>query len=215
MFHRLFTFEENECHKIGCKAVLLIYRFKRIFMKINRQIIIALSIMIVTSALYRVMPGRPLGFAPQIAIALFSGSLFASKKQYSFLLPLLSMFISDLIYQLLFNNQLSSIQGFYSGQVENYLLIAATTVFGYSLQSAKPAKYIVSFLSAPTAYFLVSNFLVWAQGGGYHHPISFTGLMQTMVDGLPFYPYSLVSTIVFGAVLFGSFRLLVPKFKAI
>lgn len=184
-------------------------------MKLNRQITIALVIMIATSALYRVMPGRPLGFAPQIAIALFSGSLFATKKQYSFLLPLLSMFVSDLMYQVLYNNGLSNIQGFYSGQIENYILIAATTVFGYSLQSAKPSKFLLSFLSAPTAYFLVSNFLVWAQGGGYHHPITATGLVQTMVDGLPFYTNSVVSTVVFGAVLFGAFRLAVPKFKAI
>lgn len=184
-------------------------------MKLNKQITIALLIMIVTSALYRVMPGRPFGFAPQIAIALFSGSLFSSKKQYSFLLPLLSMFISDVFYQLLFNYGLTTIQGFYQGQWENYLLIAATTIFGYRLQSSSPGKFMGSFLMAPTAYFLVSNFLVWAQGGGYHHPITATGLLQTMVDGLPFYPYSLVSTCVFGCVLFGSFRLMVPTFKAI
>jgi hypothetical protein len=184
-------------------------------MKLNRQIILALVIMVATSALYRVMPGRPLGFAPQIAIALFSGSLFASKKQYSFLLPILSMFISDLMYQVLFNYGFTSIQGFYSGQLENYILIAATTVFGYSLQNSNPSKFVLSFLSAPTAYFIVSNFLVWAQGGGYHHGYTATGLVQTMVDGLPFYPYSVVSTVVFGAILFGGFRVLVPKFKAI
>jgi hypothetical protein len=184
-------------------------------MKLNRQIILALVIMVATSALYRIMPGRPMGFAPQIAIALFSGSLFASKKQYSFLLPILSMFISDLMYQVLYTNGYTSIQGFYSGQFENYLLIAATTVFGFSLQAAKPSKYVVSFLSAPTAYFLVSNFLVWAQGGGYQHPKTILGFTQTMVDGLPFYPYSLASTLVFGAVLFGAFRIMVPKFKAI
>lgn len=40
--------------------------------------------MIITSALYRVLPGRPYGFAPQIAIALFGGSLFARQKQYAF-----------------------------------------------------------------------------------------------------------------------------------
>jgi hypothetical protein len=184
-------------------------------MKLNKQIILALVIMVATSALYRIMPGRPMGFAPQIAIALFSGSLFASKKQYSFLLPILSMFISDLMYQVLFVNGYSSIQGFYPGQLENYILIGATTVFGFSLQGSKPSKFITSFLAAPTAYFLISNFLVWAQGGGYHHPKSLAGLTQTMVDGLPFYPYSLVSTLVFGAVLFGAFRVMVPKFKAI
>jgi hypothetical protein len=184
-------------------------------MKLNKQIILALVIMVAMSALYRIMPNRPMGFAPQIAIALFSGSLFATKKQYSFLLPIVSLFISDLMYQLLFVNGYTSIQGFYSGQLENYILIAATTIFGFSLQDSKPAKFITSFLAAPTTYFIVSNFLVWAQGGGYHHPKTMAGLTQTMVDGLPFYPYSLVSTLVFGAVLFGAFRVMVPKFRAI
>ena len=69
-------------------------------MKLNKQIILALVIMVATSALYRVMPGRPLGFAPQIAIALFSGSLFASKKQYSFLLPINYRFHTCLIKNL-------------------------------------------------------------------------------------------------------------------
>lgn len=184
-------------------------------MKLNRQIILALVIMVAISALYRIMPSRPMGFAPQIAIALFSGSLFASKKSYSFLLPIVSMFISDILYQVLYNYGYTSIQGFYEGQLVNYILIAATTVFGFGLQDSKPSKYIVSFLSAPTAYFLVSNFLVWAQGGGYHHPKTMAGLTQTMVDGLPFYSYSLVSTLVFGAVLFGAFRVMAPKYKAI
>ena len=94
-------------------------------MKLNKEIVIALIIMIVTSALYRVLPGRPFGFAPQIAIALFSGSLFVKNKHFAFLLPLVSMFLSDLMYQLLYVNHLSPIQGFYYGQWQNYLLIAA------------------------------------------------------------------------------------------
>ena len=125
------------------------------------------------------------------------------------------MFLSDLLYQVLYINHLSPIQGFYEGQWQNYLLIAATAVFGFGLQSNKLSKYFIGFLSAPTVYFLVSNFLVWTQGGGYHHAFTITGLIQTMVDGLPFYPYSVAGTLVFGGVLFGSFRVLIPKFKAI
>jgi hypothetical protein len=184
-------------------------------MKLNKQILLALVIMIATSALYRILPGRPYGFAPQIAIALFGGSLFSKQKQYAFLLPIISLFISDVLYQVLYNYHLTPIQGFYSGQFENYILIAATTVFGFGLQSNDFSKFIVRFLSAPTAYFLVSNALVWAQGGGYHHPYNLVGFTQTMVDGLPFYPYSVAGTLVFGGILFGSFRLMVPKFKAI
>jgi hypothetical protein len=184
-------------------------------MKLNKQIITALVIMIATSALYRVLPGRPYGFAPQIAIALFGGSLFASKRKYAFLLPILSMFISDILYQVLYTYHLSPMQGFYQGQFLNYILIAGTAVFGFGLQSNKLSKYIIGFLAAPTVYFIVSNSLVWAQGGGYHHALNFTGFIQTMVDGLPFYPYSVAGTLVFGGVLFGSFRILIPKFKAI
>lgn len=64
-------------------------------MKLNKEIVVALIIMIATTALYRVLPGRPSGFAPQIAIALLSGSMFVKNKHFAFLLPLVAMFISD------------------------------------------------------------------------------------------------------------------------
>ena len=184
-------------------------------MKLNKEIVIALIIMIVTSALYRVLPGRPFGFAPQIAIALFSGSLFVKNKHFAFLLPLVSMFLSDLMYQILYVNFLSPIQGFYDGQWQNYLLIAATAIFGFGLQTNNLSKFAGNFIAAPTAYFFLSNFMVWASFGGYQRPLTASGLLQAMVDGLPFYGYSVAGTFVFGAVMFGGFKLIQPKLKAI
>ena len=184
-------------------------------MKLNKEIVIALIIMIVTSALYRVLPGRPFGFAPQIAIALFSGSLFVINKHFAFLLPIISMFLSDVLYQILYVNHLTPIQGFYDGQWQNYLLIAATAVFGFGLQTNRVGKFLGNFIAAPPVYFLVSNFMVWASFGGYHRPMTASGLLQTMVDGLPFYGYSVAGTFVFGAVMFGGFKLIQPKLKAI
>jgi hypothetical protein len=184
-------------------------------MKLNKEIVIALMIMIVTTALYRVLPGRPFGFAPQIAIALFSGSLFVKNKQFAFLLPLISMFLSDLMYQVLYVNHLTSIQGFYDGQWQNYLLIAATAIFGFGLQTNNVSKFVGNFIAAPTAFFLVSNFMVWASYGGYQRPMTASGLLQTMVDGLPFYGYSVAGTFVFGAIMFGGFKLVQPTLKAI
>ncbi len=184
-------------------------------MKLNKEIVIALIIMIVTSALYRVLPGRPFGFAPQIAIALFSGSLFVKNKHFAFLLPLFSMFLSDLLYQVLYVNHLTTIQGFYDGQWQNYLLIAATAIFGFGLQTNNVSKFAGNFIAAPTVYFLVSNFMVWASFGGYQRPLTASGLFQTMVDGLPFYGYSVAGTFVFGAVMFGGLKLIQPKLKAI
>ena len=83
--------------------------------------------MVLASAIYRVFPNRPMGFAPQMAIAVFAGSLFVNNKKLAFLLPLLSMFISDGLYQVLYMNGLTDISGFYGGQWKNYLLIIGLT----------------------------------------------------------------------------------------
>jgi hypothetical protein len=125
------------------------------------------------------------------------------------------MFLSDLLYQVLYVNYLTTIQGFYDGQWQNYLLIAATAVFGFGLQTNKVSKFAANFIAAPTVYFLVSNFMVWASFGGYQRPLTASGLFQTMVDGLPFYGYSVAGTFVFGAVMFGGLKLIEPKLKAI
>jgi hypothetical protein len=95
-------------------------------MKLNRSNLLILFILILACALYRVWDSRPMGFAPQIAMALFAGSV-SKDKRFAFLFPILSLFISDLIYQLLYIQGLTTIKGFYSGQWQNYLLIASIT----------------------------------------------------------------------------------------
>ncbi len=179
-------------------------------MKINRSLIISLVIMILVSALYRIMPNRPMGFAPQIAICLFSGALFVQNKKWAFLLPLLSMFISDLIYQGLYMAGLTEIYGFYGGQWVNYLLFGALTAVGFMLSNKKISNIILASLAGPTAYFLVSNFLVWMAtdlGYGLNRPRTFSGLILCYNDALPFYWNSLMGTVVFSAFLFGSYFL--------
>src|SRR3989442_13870012 len=98
------------------------------------------------------MPGRPLGLAPQIAMALFGGSVIADKKM-SFLLPLLSMFVSDVIYEILYQNNLSSLAGFYSGQWMNYILFGAITVIGFFIKRENILNIIGGSLVGATFYF--------------------------------------------------------------
>lgn len=159
------------------------------------------------------MPGRPYGFSPMIAMAIFGGAIIKEKK-YAFLLPLLAMFMSDALYQLLYINGASAIPGFYDGQVVNYLLFGGMTVFGFFIKGFDLKKIGLAALSAPTAYFLISNFLVWASASpmaGLARPKTFSGLMMCMTDGLPFYPWSLVSTILFSAILFGTYYFINEK----
>jgi len=89
-------------------------------MKITRSVIVALVLLILVSALYRIVPNRPDGFAPQYAMAIFGGALFIKNKKWAFALPLLSIFLSDALYQLLYNAGLSTRRGFYSCQWQNY-----------------------------------------------------------------------------------------------
>jgi hypothetical protein len=179
-------------------------------MKISKSFIVSLVLTVLVSALYRILPGRPMGFAPQIAIALFSGALFVKDKKWAFALPLLSMFLSDLLYEALYQNGLTPIMGFYSGQWLNYLLFAGLTCFGFMIKKSKVGNIILASLAAPTVHFLLSNFLlVWVVdlGFGLNRPRTFNGLLLTYEDALPFYKNSLIATVVFSAVLFGTYYL--------
>jgi hypothetical protein len=184
-------------------------------MKISKQILGSFILLIIIASLYRIMPGRPYGFTPQIAMAIFGGAIIKDKK-LAFILPLLSMFVSDSLYQLLFINGVGNIPGFYEGQLMNYLLFAGLTVFGFFIKNLNVKSIALASLTAPTAYFLISNFLVWISSSplaGLQRPKTFSGLLLCYGDGLPFYPWSVAATFVFSAVLFGSFYFMTKPSK--
>lgn len=179
-------------------------------MKIDRSVLVSFILLILIASLYRVMPGRPLGFAPQIAMALFAGSVIKDRKM-SFLLPLLSMLISDIIYELLFVANISSIKGFYEGQALNYVLFAGITVIGFLIKKENVLSIIGGSLAGATVFFLLSNFGVWIGGGLDIHNMpyakTFAGLTYCFTEALPFYKGALLSTLFFNAVLFGGYYL--------
>lgn len=176
-------------------------------MKLSRNVIISFILLILIASLYRVMPGRPWGFAPQIAMALFAGSVIKNKK-WAFALPLLSMFLSDVLYHFLYINNLSPISGFYSGQITNYLLFTLLTVVGFFVKERNIVSIVAGSLAGPSIFFILSNFVVWMGGGGLNRPKTFEGLMMCYNDALPFYRNSLLGTLFFSAVLFGGYYLL-------
>jgi hypothetical protein len=176
-------------------------------MKMNKNLILALVLMILASALYRIIPNRTLGFAPQMAIAIFAGSLLVNNKKLAFLLPLISMLVSDGLYQLLYLNGMSTIPGFYHGQWMNYLLFMSLTFFGFFVKTKNILSITAASFAAPTAFFIASNFMVWIGGGGLQRPKTITGLMQCFADGIPFYQGSLMATAIFSAIFFGTYAL--------
>jgi len=180
-------------------------------MKLIKSNLLILFILILACALYRVWDNRPMGFAPQIAMALFAGSV-SKDKRFAFLFPILSLFISDLLYQFLYSQGLSTIKGFYSGQWQNYLLIASITIIGFFINKNKIGQIFVGSLAGAVYFFLISNFMVWIGGGwdinNQPYPRSFSGLMLCYSEALPFFKWSVLSTLLFNGVFFGSFYLL-------
>ena len=177
-------------------------------MKINKTALYILLALIVVAALYRIIPGRPYGFAPQIAMALFGGAVIKDKK-LAFALPLLSMVLSDALFELLYFAGISPMWGFYEGQLTNYVLFALLTVSGFFIKKMNVINIAAASFAAPTAYFLISNFMVWLSGtGGLQRPKTFDGLMMCFADGLPFYQNSVAGTLFFSALFFGSYYLI-------
>lgn len=180
-------------------------------MKITWKVIIALVLLVLVASLYRVFPNRPWGFAPQYAMAIFGGAIFINNKKWAFILPVLSMFLSDTLYQILYNAGLTTIRGFYEGQWQNYLLFMLLTTIGFLIKNINVLSVLLASLAAPTVYFILSNLVVWAgwQGTrGFNRPKTWDGLMQCYNDALPFYPNSVYATLFFSAILFGGYYLI-------
>lgn len=185
-------------------------------MKLNKSVLVAFGLLILSASLYRVWEGRPYGFAPQMAMAIFGGAVI-SNKRLAFILPLLSMLVSDALYQLLYVNGYTEISGFYSGQWVNYLLFGGLTLFGFLMKKINLRNVLGFSISGSLLFFLTSNFTVWLGGGGFNRPKTFEGLVQCYGDALAFYKdYGLVNgfagnvivgDVFFCAILFGTFYL--------
>lgn len=171
-------------------------------MKLDKSVLLAFGLLIVIGSVFRVA-----GFAPQIAMAVFGAAVIRDKR-LAFVLPLVSMLLSDVLYEVLFYYGYTPYGGIYEGQITNYLILMVTVLAGFMARNLNPARIAAVSVAAPILYFLLSNFMVWLGGGGFHRPISFSGLMLCYEDALPFLRSSLESTLVFSVVLFGGYFLL-------
>jgi hypothetical protein len=176
-------------------------------MKLSKTIVWSFILLVIVAAFYRIIPGRPYGFAPQWAMAIFAGAVIKDKK-FALIIPVLSMFFSDMFYQVLYASGLSDMQGFYEGQWQNYILFGSLSFIGFLIKRINVVNVLMASIAAPTIYFILSNLILWAGWSGTRglgRPKTWDGLLLCYNDALPFYRTSIESTIVFSAILFGSF----------
>ena len=169
-------------------------------MKNNKQTIIFLFVIVAITTTVKVICAPQInlsGFSAALAVALFAG--FAEKDAKKiFLLPLVALFASDVLIQLLYMAKLFPFAGFYQNQWINYILIAALAGVGMLLRKGKLAGMLAASVLGPALFFLISNYIVWVtQASIMGYSKDFNGLMECYRAGIPFYRNSVISTIIF------------------
>jgi hypothetical protein len=124
------------------------------------------------------------------ASALFGGIVIRNKR-LAYILPLLTLFLTDIFFQLF-----TSIQGFYGAQmIFVYGATLLITFIGTLIKKANVTNILLASIGTGVLFFLITNFGVWMLSNMYPHTAS--GLIACYAAGLPFYRND----------LFGSFAL--------
>jgi len=145
----------------------------------------------------RLLPHPP-NFAPITAIALFGGAYF-TRKWAAFVVPFIIMFVTDLLL------------GFHTDMLAVYVGFALIVGIGFMLRNRISITGIIgASLGGSVLFFLITNFSVWLTGAMYPHTAG--GLLTCFAAGIPFFQYSVISTLVYSSIMFGAFELAKSKF---
>ncbi len=169
-------------------------------MKLNKQSLLFCIVLIAVTTCVKLICAPKInmsGFSSVIAVSLFAGLMIKDKKQ-TFLLPLLTLFISDVLVEIFYKAGWFPFAGFYQGQIINYSLFILITALGMLLKNLRSGGMVLSIILGPVIFFFISNYFVWAnQGVQLAYSKDFSGLLACYTAGIPFYKNSLVSTIIF------------------
>lgn len=169
-----------------------------------------IAFMILLAAFSRLIP-HPANFAPIGAMALFGAAHFKSKWA-AFLVPLLALWLSDLvIVNVLYAGYYKTFTFFYGGFYWIYGTIALTTLMGlFTLRKINIGTVAGSSIAASLLFFIITNFGVWPGSSLYTQDLN--GLIACYVAGIPFFGGTLSGNLFYSAVLFGGYALAQYKF---
>ncbi len=134
-------------------------------------------------AMSRIIPHPP-NFTPILASAIMA-PLLMKDRMFGIAIPILGMFIADVVI------------GFHPYQLVIYLTIA--TIGLVSTMQVNYTKLAVLSVSSSVWFFLTTNFAVWLAWD--YYPKSFEGLITCYTMAIPFFTNTLISTILFTALL--------------
>jgi hypothetical protein len=159
----------------------------------NRTKILLAAAIIIAAAASRLVK-HPFNFTPVAAMALFAGCYL--QRRWAVVLPLAAMFVSDYFI------------GFYDWQVmaSVYVGIALAFFVGWYLRNrVKWYSVISAALISSLAFFVLTNFAVWAFFTWYPH--TWAGLVSCFTLALPFFRNTFIGDLVYSSVFFGAYEL--------
>lgn len=170
-------------------------------MKQSTTLVLIAIAMILAAAISRIA-FYPLNFSPVIAMALFGGAVIKDKK-LAFALPLLAMFLSDVLFEVT-----NIAPGFWGwGQLVGYGILALITVFGFKLTKINVLNVAGFSIASSLIFFFMSNTSVWIFDKT-SYAQNFSGWMSCLAAGIPFLKNGLAADLLYSALLFGGFVLL-------
>ena len=163
---------------------------------------------ILLASFSRLIPHYP-NFTPVIAIAIFGGRFF-NDRVLAILLPLLILWVSDLVLNNFIFNYYESFIFFYPGFFWQYLPVICITLFGsYLLKKISILRLLGVSVSSSFIFYLISNFGVFISSSIYSKDLS--GLIICYTAALPFFYGTLSSTVIYTFALFGFKKLFINK----
>lgn len=167
--------------------------------------------MILLAALSRLLPHPP-NFTAVGAMALFGGA-YLSDRRIALLVPLLAMWVSDLILNnVVYGAYFDGFSWYGSFYVYgSFLLIALLgTTF---LKKVTTGRVVGLSLSASMLFFLITNFGDWLGNPIYAQNLQ--GLSMSYAAGLPFLRNALLGDLFFCGLLFGTFEWLKNQYPTL
>ena len=150
-----------------------------------------LAIMLIVIGIFSRLIIHVPNFTPVIALSLFSGTYL--NKKTAIIVPVGLMALSDFII------------GWHDTMLYTYGSIIVITLIGFWIKKHKNVVSIaLTGISSSIFFFIVTNFGTWATGELY--PLTRDGLKQCFIMAIPFFSATLLSTLVYCLVFFGSYE---------
>lgn len=148
-------------------------------------------------------------FTPVGAVALFGGAYFTDKKK-AYLVPLITLFLSDLLINYLYFHKFV---WFYGSAVWIYISFALMVYIGTLLPKINVANVILASLASVLVHWLLTDINPWLYGTMYSKGL--IGYFESLYAAIPFERSLLMGNLVYGFVLFGGFELAKSKFPSL